>query len=88
MKKHVADMDESCALLNTVGEEWIGSGSNVRLETLVRRTLKKISNDPHFNLAVYLKYNFGHLCTGEDNESWLETAKNISKILGEKNVRK
>ena len=68
-------------IINQIGEEWTGSTSKDDISVVTIRAAKKLSKDNLFNLAAYLRYNFGPCLSGETDSDWLFTAKEISKFF-------
>ena len=57
---------------------WNEKGS---IYTLTVNAARKLSKDPIFNLAVWMKYCYGPLYTGENEEDWVQSAKDAVRIL-------
>jgi len=50
------------------------------IEYAIRNFTKGLSNDPVFNVAAWMKYNFGPCLYGEDDDSWIELSKELNQI--------
>jgi hypothetical protein len=74
---------EGAAIIDAVGDSWIGSKSKLSIYTVTRRAANKLSKNRIFNLAAYLKYDFSYL-EGVNDFDWIQTAKEAQKILGGK----
>lgn len=81
-KKIAVDMDLEVAKLNDAADAWIDDDSGISIYTLIRRKLRAIKTSPEMRLAIYLKYCFGPALSGEDNDGWIQEAKELRKILG------
>ena len=78
------DFNAEVAKLNDLGEDWISDPKGISIYTLMRQALKKIKTSPEMRLAIFMKYSYGWLYSGEENRDWIQAAKEIVKILGGK----
>lgn len=74
MKKAIDTVTGGAALIEETANNWVGRGKGSIFAATTRRA-KKLSNDPIFNAAAYMKYSFGPCLSGEQDEDWLESAK-------------
>lgn len=42
---------------------------------------RTLSDDSRFNLAAYLKYSFGVLCSGMTDEDWILEADTVLEVI-------
>jgi hypothetical protein len=75
-------LTEAAAVINKASENWIfEKGKKESIFSLTIRKSRKLSKDPVFNLAAWLMYNFGPCLEGESESDWVDTAKQIIKIV-------
>lgn len=80
MKKTVKPkktLTEAAANINEVSESWDGKQS---IDVVIVRAAKRQSDDPVFNAAAWMKFNFGPRYYGEEDKDWIRTVKDILKI--------
>ena len=70
--------------IESVADEWTDGNGKESIFTVTRRAARKLSKDPVFNAAAYLKYCYGSLYSGEEDSGWIETIKDVIAILKEK----
>lgn len=70
---------EGAAIINAIADEWMDGKTKLSIYTITRRAANKLSKNPVFNLAAFMKYSF--VLSGETDKSWLESAKEAQKIL-------
>lgn len=73
----IKDITEAGLILDQHVEEWNGNGS---LSSRMVRRARRLSKNPVFNIAAWMKYNFGGCLAGETDADWLQSAKDVLKI--------
>ena len=72
---------EGAARIEEVADKWTDSQSTESIYAVILRAAKKLSDDPIFNLAAYMKYSFGACLSGEQDNDWIHSAKEVNKLL-------
>ena len=83
-EEKILGLDESAENITRVMDMW-EDGWDATSENPANvsvRAARRQSDEPIFNLAAWLKYNFGDVLTGEENSDWLRHAESIAAILG------
>lgn len=78
---------EGAAKIEEVADKWTESQSTESIYAVVLRAANKLSDDPIFNLAAYMKYSFGACLSGEGDGDWIHSAKEVSKLLSSSTFR-
>jgi hypothetical protein len=68
---------EAAAVLDEVCQNWNGKGS---VYALTVRTARRQFKGPIFNIAAWLKFNYGPLYSGETEADWIRSAKDVLRI--------
>ena len=75
-------VSEAAGTLDQSADGWLNdSRTTESITSAVIRASKKLSKDPIFNLAAYMRWNYGGCLRGETDADWLENAKNIRKFF-------
>ena len=77
-------LKEAAQFINDVGESWIGLKSTRTIYDVSADAAVHCSNDEIFNVAAYLKSNYGHMHEGLLDSEWMDEAEAIVKILRSK----
>lgn len=82
MKAQAKTLTEAANQIQRVTFELIGTVRSDKAFYLgIARAAKQVSKNPVFNVAAYLKFNFGSNLSGMTNQDWLDTAKTLIRIL-------
>lgn len=72
---------EAGAIIDEAMEKWTSAPLKESASALTRRQAKRMSKDPIFNAAAWMKYNFGSALSGETDQDWIRSAQDLRKIL-------
>ena len=77
-------LKEAAQFINDVGESWIGLKSTRTIYDVSADAAAHCSNDETFNVAAFLKSNYGCLNENMLDSEWMDEAEAIIKILRSK----
>lgn len=79
--KKVISVTSAAKKIGQIASDWVLSNSTESIANVTIKAAKKLSNDPIFNLAAFMKYNFGPCISSESDSDWLDSAKQISQFF-------
>jgi hypothetical protein len=80
MAKKKITITEGAAVIGDAGEDWMGHGKG-SIRTVTIQAARKLSKDPAFNAACWMMYNYGPAMRGETEKDFLDSVKDLVKIL-------
>lgn len=79
--KTALTVSEAAKKIQTAANKWMGDGKTTKSCSQVTiAAAKKLSNDPIFNTAAYMKYNFPSMF-GVTDSDWIENAEELRTLL-------
>ncbi len=68
------------AIIDQKADQWQRNGRG-SLSALIVREANKLSNDPVFNAAAWMRYSCGASLDGETDADWLQSARDLQRIF-------
>jgi hypothetical protein len=80
MAKNKMTVTVAAEYLDNAAFDYTNNGKGTISSLMINKS-RKLSKDPVFNLAAWLMYNFGPCLHGETESDWIDSAKQILKIV-------
>jgi hypothetical protein len=74
-------VSEGAAIIEGRLLEWVHADSCFSANVVSLRAARKLSPDPVFNLAAFMKYSYGSTLSNLSDSDWIEEAQQAQKIL-------
>ncbi len=79
-KNNELTVTAGAAIIDQKADQWQETGRG-SIYTLTVRTAGRLSNDPVFNAAAWMRYAFGPCLDGETDSGWLQSARDLQRIF-------